>query len=151
MSRNDLVKGYEVSRCQYAEVAEEELDALEAEVNRNVDIQEFVPVAAVDPVYFKKTYHFIPNTGSERPDRLLAHAMRQEERGAIEQLVQRGKEEFVMIRAVNETQLMLHVLYYGVEVRAFERPSSGIAAPPKELELATELIHHLASNRREIS
>jgi DNA end-binding protein Ku len=145
VSRDELVKGYEVKKGTYVEVTEEELDALEAQVNRSVEIQEFIPIEAVDPVSFKKTYYLGPDKGGEKPYRLLAQAMQRERKGAIAQFVQRGKEELVMVRPVSENRLMLHVLYYADEVRAFEGAPSGKAASTNELNLAVQLVHQLAS------
>ena len=145
VSRDELVKGYEVKKGTYVEVTEEELDALETQVNRSVEIQEFIPIEAVDPVSFKKTYYLGPDKGGEKPYRLLAQAMQRERKSAIAQFVQRGKEELVMVRPVRENQLMLHVLYYADEVRAFEGAPSGKAASTAELNLAVQLIHQLTS------
>lgn len=145
VARDELVKGFEVSKGKYVEITKQELDALEAEANRNVEIQEFVPVAAVDPVYFSKTYYLGPDKGGDKPYRLLAQAMHQESQAAIAQFVQRGKEELVMVRPANDHQLMLHILYYRDEVRALEEVPAGKGASGRELALATQLIHHLQS------
>jgi DNA end-binding protein Ku len=145
VGRKELVKGYEVTRGHYVEIAKEELDALEADANRHVEIQEFVPVTAVDPVYFSKTYYLGPDKGGEKPYRLLAQAMYQEGRAAIAQFVQRGKEELVMVRPISDEKLMLHILYYADEVRAFDEVPTGKGAAGRELELATQLIHSLES------
>lgn len=145
VSRDEVVKGYEVAKGKYVEVTEEDLDALEAQVNRSVEIQEFVPIEAVDPVSFKKTYYLGPDKGGEKPYELLAQAMQRERKSAIAQFVQRGKEELVMVRPIRGNRLMLHVLYYGDEVREFEDTPSGKAASTNELHLAVQLIHQLAS------
>ena len=147
VSRKDLVKGYEVRRGTYVEITDKELNALEAEANRNVEIQEFVPADAVDPVYVKKSYYLGPDKGGAKPYALLAQAMLREERAAIAQLVQRGKEHLVMIRPTKDQTLLLHVLYYRDEVRAFEAAPEGKAASTKEVELAMQLVHHLASKK----
>ncbi len=143
VARDELVKGYEVSKGKYVEITNEELDALEAEANRNVEIKEFVPGEAVDPVYFSKTYYLGPDKAGEKPYRLLAKAMHQEGQAAIAQFVQRGKEELVMIRPVSEDKLMLHVLYYADEVRAFDEVPAGKGVSDREVQLATQLIHQL--------
>jgi DNA end-binding protein Ku len=147
VSRDELVKGFEVSKGKYVEITKEDLDALEEEANRNVEIQEFVPVTAVDPVYFSKTYYLGPDKGGEKPYRLLARAMHQEGQAAVAQFVQRGKEELVMVRSVSDDKLMLHVLYYADEVRPFNDVPAGKGDAGRELELATQLIHHLQSKR----
>jgi hypothetical protein len=71
--------------------------------------------------------------------------MRREGRAAIAQFVQRGKEELVMIRPVGDDKLMLHVLYYSDEVRAFEDVPSTKRASGKELDLAPEVVEELKS------
>jgi DNA end-binding protein Ku len=147
VSRDELVKGFEVSKGKYVEITDEELEALEAEANRNVEIQEFVPVDAVDPVYFHKTYYLGPDKGGDKPYRLLAQAMHQEGQAAIAQFVQRGKEELVMVRPVSNDRLLLHVLYYADEVRAFDEVPAGKGATERELQLATQLIHHLQTTK----
>lgn len=143
VDRKELVKGYEVSKGKYVEVTNEELDALEAEANRSVEIQEFVPVDCVDPVYFSKTYYLGPDKGGDKPYRLLAQAMHQEGQAAVAQFVQRGKEELVMVRSVSDNKLMLHILYYADEVRAFDESPAGKATSDRELELARQLIRQL--------
>lgn len=143
VSRGDLLKGYEVSRGKYVTLTDQELKALEADANRNVEIQEFVPLKAVDPVYFKKAYYLGPDKDGEKPYGLLAQSMAHEGRAAIAQFVQRGKEELVMVRSVDSNKLMLHVLYYADEVRAFGVAPMGKPVSQRELVLATQLIHHL--------
>jgi len=132
-----------LSKGKYIQVTNEELDALEVEANRSVEIQEFVPVDGVDPVYFSKTYYLGPDKSGEKPYRLLAQAMHHEGQAAVAQFVQRGKEELVMVRPVSEDKLMLHILYYADEVRAFDEVPAGKPANDQELALATQLIRQL--------
>jgi DNA end-binding protein Ku len=87
VSRKELVKGFEIRKGHYVEVTEKELKSLEAEANRNVEILEFVPLRALDPVYFEKTYYLGPDRGAEKPYRLLADAMDNAEKVAIASFV----------------------------------------------------------------
>ncbi|HEV8638496.1 MAG TPA: Ku protein, partial [Chloroflexota bacterium] len=57
VERGDLVKGYEFAKDQYVRVADAELKALEGEASKIIDIEEFVPLERVDPIYFEKTYY----------------------------------------------------------------------------------------------
>jgi DNA end-binding protein Ku len=147
VARDELVKGYEIAKGRYIDMTNEELDALEAEANRNVEIQEFVPVNTVDPVYFSKTYYLGPDKGGDKPYRLLAQAMHHEGQAAVAQFVQRGKEELVMVRPISDELLMLHVLYYADEVRRFEEAPAAKGATDRELRLATQLIHQLQKKK----
>ena len=79
-------------------ITEEELESLEAEANKSIDLKEFIPLASVDPVYFENTHYLSADKGGEKPYRLLADAMAKSGRVAIAELVSRGKEQLVLIR-----------------------------------------------------
>ena len=97
--REELVRGAQIGKDQYVQITDEELDALEAEANRSIDLQEFVPLESVDPVYFENSYNLGPDKGGEKPYWLLADALEKMKRVAIAQLVSGGKEQLVLIRA----------------------------------------------------
>src|ERR687896_604905 len=63
---HDLVRGYEFAKGQYVQFTEAELEALELEENRSIDLTEFVPLKSVDPVYFESTYFLGPDKGGEK-------------------------------------------------------------------------------------
>ncbi len=94
VSRANVVKGYEIARNQYVSFTQAALKALEDEANEHAEIQEFVPVDAVDAVYFEKTYYLGPDKGGEKPYRLLARALSQAGRGAIAKVVMRGRKRW---------------------------------------------------------
>src|SRR6185436_6678410 len=116
--RSEIVKGYEPRKGRVVALAKEDLDAIEAEANRAIDIREFVPLAAVDPVYFEDTHYLGPDGDATKAYHLLARAMREQDRAAVAQYVHHGKEHLVLIRPY-EQGLALHTLYYADEVRDF--------------------------------
>ncbi len=145
VERGDLVKGYEFAKDQYVRVADAELKALEGEASKVIDIEEFVPLERVDPIYFEKTYYLGPDKGGEKAYRLLAEAMAKSDRVALAKFVMRGKETLVLIRAA-QGGLMLHTMYLADEVRDFGEIDKGLGAKVKEgeLELAVKLLGELA-------
>jgi DNA end-binding protein Ku len=148
VSRDEVVKGYEVTKGRYVEVTDEELTAMEEAANHNVEILEFVPLGAVDPVYFQKTYYLGPDKGGEKPYRLLVEAMKQQNRGAVAKFVMRGKETLVMVRPYNGDHLALNALYYADEVRdvrEIDAPKGQIR--DGELKLAQQLLENLSSDK----
>jgi DNA end-binding protein Ku len=147
VDRASLVKGYEFAKDQYVQFTEDELKTLEAEVSRVIDIEEFIPLDKVDPIYFEKTYYLGPDKGGEKAYRLLADAMKQTGRVALAQYVMRGKENLVLIRPAKEG-LMLHTMYYADEVRDFGEVDKGEDAKvkPGELDLAERLVKELSKN-----
>ena len=147
VNRDDLVRGFEIAKGQHVPIADEELSALEHEASESMEIAEFVPLGAVDPVYFEHTYYLGPRKGGEKPYELLSMAMAQAERAAIAKLVMRGKEHLVLIRAA-EGGLILHLLYYADEIRKFSEIDKDQAKTTEtELELAKRLIRELSAER----
>ena len=150
ISRDDIVKGFEVSKGHYVELTDKELEALEAQANRSVEIQEFVNLDDVDPVYFEKTYYLGPDKGGEKPYALLAQALKDRNQAAVAQFVMRGKESLVLVRPYADRYLAMDVMYYADEVRNIkevEAPSVKILE--NELKLATQLIENLRSKKWE--
>jgi DNA end-binding protein Ku len=148
VERSELVKGYAVAKDQYVTFGAEELKALETAASSAIEIQEFVPLADVDPVFFASTHYLGPDKGGEKAYRLLAQSMRETERVALAQHVSRGKEHLVLIRPFADG-LTLHTLYYGDEIRPFDEIDRGgeVTVRDGERELATRLITELSAER----
>jgi DNA end-binding protein Ku len=148
VERTALVKGYEFAKDQYVQFTEDELKALEGEASRMIDIEEFVPLVQVDPIYFEKTYYLGPDKGGEKAYRLLTEAMTKAGRVALAKFVMRGKENLVLIRAAQEG-LMLHTMYFADEVRDFGEVDKGddTKVKPGELELAERLVKELSTEK----
>jgi len=146
LQRSDLVRGYEFAKDQYVRFNNEELKALEEEGSKIIDLEEFVPLNKVDPIYFEKTYYLGPDKGGEKAYRLLTDAMTQSNKVALAKYVMRGKEGLVLIRPAQDG-LMLHTMYYADEVRDFSEIDRGETAKIKEgeLGLAVRLIDELAN------
>lgn len=144
--REDMEKGYEFAKDQYVMFSAEELKALEETGTHAADITEFVPIEAIDPVYFDKAYYLAPDKGGAKPFALLSKALRESERCAIGRWAARGKQYIVMIRPI-EDGLVMQQLLYATEVRTIK----DLEIPPTEvkdaeLELAQQLIEQQASD-----
>jgi DNA end-binding protein Ku len=144
VSREDLVRGFEFAKDQYVRFTEEEVKRVEEPPGRVIDVQEFVPRAAVDPVFFDRTYYLGPGKGGEEAYQLLRRAMVARERVAVAKYTMRGTPRLVLLRPAGEG-LHLHTLHWADEVASFaemERPD--VAVRPAELGLAVRLIEDLA-------
>lgn len=146
VERDDTVKGYEYTREQYVVMTDDELQALERKSDRSIEIEEFVPIEDVDPVYFEKSNLLGPDKGGQKAYRLLNRAMLKAGKVAVGRYSTRGRQQLVLIRPV-ENGLMMHGLYYADEVRSFDEVEFGDAVELKtgELELADQLIQQLSS------
>src|SRR5437763_15670415 len=83
VAREDMVKGYEFSKDQYVVFSPEELKAMEEAGSHKAEITEFVPIDAIDPVYFDKGYYLAPDKGGAKPFALLTEALRDAGRCAL--------------------------------------------------------------------
>jgi DNA end-binding protein Ku len=144
VERNAIVKGYEYAKDQYAILTDDELKALEQQTDQSIEIEEFVPIEKVDPVYFDKAYLLGPDKGGQKAYRLLCEAMAKAARGAIGKFSTRGKQQLVLLRQA-QGGLILHALYYADEVASFAEIDRGEGAPLKsgEVDLAVQLIEQL--------
>lgn len=146
VSRTDMVKGYEFAKDQYVTFTPEELKALEENATQLIEIAQFVPAAAIDPVYFDKAYYLGPEKGGEKAYQLLAQAMRASGRTALARYAARGKQYLVMVRPTIEEPggLVMQQLLYADEVRSFsDVPLAGADVREAELKLARQLIDQI--------
>ena len=143
---DELVKGYEISKNQYVRISQNDLDQLEASESDAMQILEFVPLSAVDPIYFESTYYLGSEKLGEKAYQLLAQAMDNMGRVALAKFVWRGKESLYVIRSV-QGRLLLHRMHYQDEIRELEvRPGTQEKLGVAELKLATQLIESISSD-----
>jgi DNA end-binding protein Ku len=140
VERDELVKGYEFARDQYVLFEPDELKVLEAQATNTIDIEEFIPIEAVERLCLNKAYFLGPDRGGERAYRLLSAALQKTGRAALGRYAARGKEYIVLVRPIADG-LLLEQLYYPEELRSFEEVPTGEAEVKKaELDLAVQLI-----------
>lgn len=127
VSRDDIVRGYEIEKDEYVVVTDEELEALAPEKTRDIDLRRFVDAAEIDPIYFERAYFLSPGGGSTKPYRLLAETMEKTGRAGIATFVMRGKEYLVAILA-EDGILRAETLRFHDEVRS----AGDVGLPPRE-------------------
>jgi DNA end-binding protein Ku len=148
-SKEDVEVPYDEIGSEYEGVilTDEELSAADPEKTRTIDIESFVELAEIDPVYFDHPYYLIPageTDGTVRAYRLLAGVMEQAGRAALGRFVLRTKEYLVAIR-VREGALALTTLRFHVEVRDHDGvPGAGGRTKPTEVAQAVKLIESLS-------
>jgi DNA end-binding protein Ku len=147
VERDDIIKGYEVSKNQYVQFTAEELAGLEAERSHTLDLVEFVPEDSVDLIYVEKSYYIGPDKGGDKAFNLLVKAMRRTERVAVGRFQFHGKVHLVLLRPYKRG-LILHQVYYADEVRSYDDVELGPDQRFSENEeaLADQLIGSLSSD-----
>ena len=143
-----LVKGYEIAPDRYVVITPEELDALAPEKTRTIDIEDFVDLEDIDPIYFEHPYYLAPGTGAQKAYRLLVEAMRDAGKVAIARVVIRQKEQLVAIRATDDVLTMSTMLFADEVVPSDtleELPDESAESTERELGMAKQLIESLSS------
>jgi DNA end-binding protein Ku len=151
--RDEMIKGYEFAKDQYVTFTSEELKALEEKATQSIDIDSFVPLSAIDPIYFERPYYLAPEKGGDKAYLLLTEAMRETGRAALARYAARGKQYLVMLRPSSDGRaLILQELLYADEVRAMsDVPLPEGEAREAELKLAKQLIDQIATETFEPS
>lgn len=144
VSRDDIIKGYELTKGNFVELTKQELKDLEAVASDEVAIEEFVPISAVDPLMIAASYYLGPGKGGDRAYRLLRDALEHAKLAGIASYAARGKEYVVMVRPY-EDGLAMHQLRYPDEIKAWsEVPLTKLPKPTSaELGLASKIIDQL--------
>jgi DNA end-binding protein Ku len=137
---DEIVRGYEVSEGNYVYVTDEDLEAAAGESYRSIDIQDFVDVGEVDPIYFERTSYLGPAEGAEQPYALLVRAMEDSGLVGIATFVMRDKQQLGCLR-VRDGMIVLERMFFADEIRSTKgivprRPKVG----KQELSVALDLI-----------
>jgi DNA end-binding protein Ku len=140
---DELIRGYAISKNKYVTFTDEEIDALETDDNRALEITEFLDLDQIDPVFFEKAYFLGPAPGGGKTYKLLAEAMKKVHKFAVARMIAANKEHVIVVRPY-EKGLILHTMFYADEVRDFgaiDLESSQVTE--KEVKLAEMLINEL--------
>jgi DNA end-binding protein Ku len=147
---DELVKGWEFAKGQFVMVEESDLEAVALTRSQSIDIDRFVDLEEVDPIYFDRAYYLAPADApaQRRPYVLLLRAMQEANVAAIGKFVLWGKENLCLIRPLGES-LALETLYYAEDIRAREEIDEAVGETEiqdAELEMARQLVASLVGD-----
>jgi DNA end-binding protein Ku len=148
----NLVKGYELTRDRYVIINPDELDTLDPEKSRTIDIEDFVDLSEIDPVYYDHPYYLVPDKGASKAYGLLLNAMRESGRVAIARVVLRSKEQLVAIRPDRDGRLlMMETMIFADEVVPADDldglpEAEDLKVSEREVKMAQQLIESLVTD-----
>lgn len=143
---DEVAKGYELSRGRHVLLSQEELEAIDPKATRTIDIDAFVDLDEIDPIYYESTYHVVPAEGAARAYALLLEAMEKQGKIAIARMVLRTKQHLASLRPMAHG-LVLSTMQYADEIVPLSDIATPVRAKPndRELKLAEQLIGSLAA------
>ena len=143
VQRDDLVKGFEVSKDEYVVVDDAELAKIAPKSAKVMDILQFVQADDFDPVFMDKSYHMLPDGEVAKPYVLLREALEKRRQFAIAKLTMHNREHIVVLRPSGE-ELMLHTMFFVDEIQKVDVKATSAKVSDKELKLAFQLIDTLS-------
>ncbi|MGB0093215.1 MAG: Ku protein [Solirubrobacteraceae bacterium] len=146
----EIVKGYEITPDRYVLIDPEELDALDPKATKTIDIEEFVDLQEIDPIYYDHSYYLAPTAGGAKAYRLLLDAMEESGKVGIGRVVLRSKQQLCALRPTGDV-LTLTTMLFGDEVLTPERLDelasvADAQASDRELKMAEQLIASLSAD-----
>jgi DNA end-binding protein Ku len=139
-----IVKGYEYEKDKYVVMTDEDFDAVPVESSRAIDIVQFVDLADIDPIYYKKSYYLLPEESGLKAYTLLRRAMEEDGRVAIAKVAFREKEHLAALR-FKDNVFVLETMYWPDEIRAadFDILDKRVQVRDNEVQMAKSLIDNL--------
>ena len=146
-----IVKGYEISPDKYVTITPEELEALEPQKTRTIDIEEFVDLEQIDPIYYDHPYFLAPDKGAGKAYKLLLDAMADADKVAIARVVIRSKENLVALRSYGgaitmETMLFPDEVVSPDSIEELASVDGDVKTTKRELDMAKQLIESLSGD-----
>jgi DNA end-binding protein Ku len=148
----DLVKGYEISADRYVVIDPVELEAVEPKKTKTIDIEDFVDLEDIDPIFYDHPYYLAPGPGGAKPYRLLMEAMRETNKVGIAKVVIRSKESLVALRPMADHDVLeMATMLFADEIvdpdRIDDIPTADeVETSPRELDIAKQLVESLAGD-----
>ena len=151
---DQIVRGYEVSKGKYVRIEDDEIQSLRPKGSRAIEIEEFVDLDEIDPLFFEQPYYLIPNDRGVKPYKLLVEAMTDLNKVAIGRIVMRSKERLVAIRPL-DGMLCVETMRYADEVVARDGlvtdEEGDVELTERERTMAQQLVESLASDNFDAS
>lgn len=150
VAQREIIKGYEVADGEYVTIDDSELAELRPAATKTLDIEDFVDLAEIDPIYFEKTYFVVPddNLASRRAYGLLLDAMRERNRAGVGTVVIRSKQYLAAVRPLGEHLVVSTMKFADEVVDPADVPELEVDLPEidaKARAMATSLIDSLTT------
>ena len=142
LSNDDIVKGFQYEKNKYVVLTDKEIEKLKTSKNKSIEIESFVSLSEIDPIYFDKSY-FVNPTGAENAYALILKALQKEKKVGIAKTVLGTKEQVVAIREING-QMILNTMHFYDEIQASPVKEIKNKTTEKELNLAKMIIGNMS-------
>lgn len=148
----EIIKGYKISKDEWVILEKKDLEKIKIPTAKTIEIEYFIDVSQIDPIYFQKAYYVVPDEGGKKAYSLFVEALRLTNKAAVGRVVLKNKEYLVILRPFKKG-IAMHILYYLGEIRDIEKLEELeklIVVSKEEMELARMLIQKLSGEEFDI-
>lgn len=150
VTRDQVIKGYSLGADQYVQVDEDELAAIMPTAQRTIELEEFVDLAEIDPVFYDSAYWLVPDKAASKPYALLSHAMQDSQKVGIARFVMRSKQYVAAIRP-RDGKLVLSTMVYADELTSVDdlpeiETAENVQLNDREVAMAVQLVESLSAD-----
>src|ERR1700687_1912594 len=143
----NIIKGFEISRARFVSVTKDELAALNPRATKTIEIEDFVDLSQIDPIYYQSTYSLVPDRGAAKPYALLGEAMKRAGKVGVGRFVLRTRQYLAAVRPMGKA-LAISTMLYADEVVSQDEleglPDSHSKPGERELKMAEQLVESLS-------
>jgi DNA end-binding protein Ku len=143
VEQDELVKAFEVSKDQYVEITDEDLEKLPLPARHTIELSAFVSAEEIDPIYYEKSYYLEPEETGVKPYALLMKVLEKKGVTGVASIALRNKESLCALRPMDGT-ILLETLHYPDEIRERDDSLPDVTVNERELAIASTLVDALA-------
>lgn len=143
VTTGDIIKGFEYDKDKYVVVGEEDFEKIKTEKDKTIQILHFADLSSINPIYYEKSYHTIPETGGEKAFELLRTAMKDENKVAIAKTVMGNKETLLAVIPAGDN-LLINTMFFEDDIKEIPKSFARPALNDSELTMAKTLIQSMA-------
>jgi DNA end-binding protein Ku len=144
---NEIVKGYEYQKGKWVTLSDDELEALDLDTLKTIDVVSFAPMEQIDPLYFEKSYYVVPEESAAKAYRLMVDALLDEQLVGVCKVAIRERERLATLR-IKDNVMVLETMHWPEEVRdaKFDELNKRPKVQDRERKMARQLIQHLSDD-----
>ncbi len=139
----DIVKGFQYAKGKYVVVTDEDFEKARPQINKSIDIIQFVKEEEIDPVYYEKPYYIVPDKGSEKSYKLLLKALDETKTVGVAEFMLRNRAHICLLKNYEGVLLLNQLRYHDAVKEVPDVKTKAERITPKEIQLATKLINQL--------
>lgn len=140
VTTSDIIKGYEYDQDKYAIITDDDFEKIKTEKDKTIQILHFANLDEINPMYFYKSYHAVPDVGGDKAFELLRTAMKEENKVAIAKTVM-GTQEALLTIIPTEEGILIETMYYEDEIKEIPKAITHFELNDAELKMAKTLIN----------